>query len=423
MDTKAVLGRPYLPRVMDAAVGEALDAAGAVLIEGVRACGKTMTGLNACASYVFMDSPGAERLLSIDPSQLLEGARPRLLDEWQLAPVLWNLVRRGVDAAAGRGNFILTGSAVPADDATRHTGAGRILRVRQRTLCWWEKQGRPGGVSLADLFDSRRPAADLAAPTLDDVVGMLVQPGFPAMADLGERRSRTMLSGYVDEIVRTDIRRLADIRHEPVVLERLIAAIARSVATEVSYETLAKDVRPAAPNIKAETVASYVELLRRLFFVETQNAWAPSLRSRARLRTSPKLHLADPALAVAALGADSTRLKTDLTTLGFVFESAAVHDLMVLASPLGGEVLHYRDSNSHEIDAIVALPDGRWGAVEVKLGGPQAEAGATSLAQAIAQIDTAATGQPAFRLVVTGTGPTLNLPDGTITCPLSKLAP
>jgi uncharacterized protein len=395
------------------------------VLEGARATGKTMTALHAAASYVFIDDAGAQRLLEVAPRSLLEGEAPRLLDEWQVAPDLWNLVRRAVDAAVEPGRFILTGSAVPPDDLTRHTGAGRFLRLRERTMSWWEKLDEPTEkVSLSALIAGDLPKTDLsAAPDLDTVIDSLLRPGFPAMTSLAPAASADRLRGYIDDIARTDIHRIADIRHEPEVIKQLIAALARSVASEVTYKTLAADVRAVAPTIDEETVAGYVGLLQRLFIIEPQRPWTPALRSRARVRTSPKLHLVDPALAAAALAAGPHQLRSDLQTLGTLFESAVVHDLTVLASALDGQVSHYRDSNNKEIDAIVILPGGRWGAVEVRLGGQQLAAGAASLQAAIAQIDTDSVGSPAFRLVVTGTGPVVVTDNGTVSAPLSALAP
>ncbi len=425
MDTAQVLGREYRPRVIDAALQRALAASGAVVIEGARASGKTMTALNAAASYVFIDDAEVQRLLDVAPRSLLDGDAPRLLDEWQVAPELWNLVRRAVDSAVEPGRFILTGSAVPPDDLTRHTGAGRFLRLRQRTMSGWEKLDAPSAaLSLSGLFDGQLPKADLgAAPDLDTVIDDLLRPGFPAMTTLSPTRSAARLRGYIDDVARTDIHRIADIRHGPDVVKQLVAALARSVASEVTYTTLAADLRTVAPAIDQETVSTYVGLLQRLFIVEAQRPWTPALRSRARVRTSPKLHLVDPALAAAALGAGRQHLQGDLKTLGTLFESAVVHDLTVFAAAIDGEVRHYRDSNDKEIDAVITLPDGRWGAVEVKLGGQQFTAAADSLRAVIAQVDTAAIGEPSFRLVITGTGPILVTDDGIATAPLSALAP
>ncbi len=425
MDTVQVVGRRYRPRVIDAALQRALAASGAVVVEGARASGKTMTALHAAESYVFIDDAEVQRVLEVAPRTLLEGDAPRLLDEWQVAPELWNMVRRAVDSAAEPGRFILTGSAVPPDDVTRHTGAGRFQRLRMRTMTWWEKFAAPdGALSLAALFDGDTPRTDLgAAPELDTVIESLLRPGFPAMAEVSLTQSADRLRSYIDDVARTDIRRVAGVRHEPEVIKQLVTALARSVASDVTYKTLAADVRAVAPTIDVETVSNYVDLLRRLFIVEAQRPWTPELRSRARLRTSAKLHLVDPALAAAALGAGVEGLRADLATLGVLFESAVIHDLTVFASALGGEVRHYRDSYGKEIDAVVTLPDGRWGAVEVKLGGRQLSTGVESLRDVIAQIDTQSVGEPAFRLVVTGTGPVLVTDDGTVTAPLSALAP
>jgi predicted AAA+ superfamily ATPase len=382
-----------------------------------------MSALHAAASYVFLDDPGARDLLDVAPSVLLEGDSPRLLDEWQLAPQLWNQVRRAVDAAAEPGRFLLTGSAVPADDATRHSGAGRFVRVRQHTMSWWERGLSRATVSVADLFAGERPRVDAVRPSFDVVLERITSPGFPAMTQLPIQRSGVVLRAYLNELSRVDVSRLAPIGHEPIVIDRLLAALARSTASEVTYRTLAADLDPVAPNIKPETVARYVDLLRRTFVVDSQPAWVPQLRSRARLRTSERLHLADPALAATALGATAARLRTDPATAGILFESAVVHDLVVLTAGLGATIHHFRDSNGHEIDVVIALPDGRWAAVEVKLGAGQVTAGARSLSAAAEQIDISAVGSPSFRLVVTGTGATFALDDGTVTCPLDALRP
>lgn len=419
------LGHPYRPRVIDSALDRALGISGAVVLEGARASGKTMTALNAAGSYVFIDDVGTRQLLDVAPRGVLDGVAPRLLDEWQVVPELWNLVRRSVDAATEPGRFILTGSALPSDDITRHTGAGRFLRLRQRTMSWYEKLGRaPGEVSLSALFDGERPQTDLdAGDALEEVVDALLRPGFPAMISLAPSASAARLRGYLDDVARVDIGRLADVRHGPDVIKQLVVALGRSVASTVTFRTLAADLQTVAPGINEATVSVYVGLLERLFIVEQQLPWTPALRSRARVRTAAKLHLVDPAFAAAALGATPTRLIGDLDTLGLLFESAVVHDLTVFTSAMGGEVRHYRDSNDREIDAVLTLPDGRWAAVEVKVGGGRIPAAVASLREVVDQIDAGAVGEPTFRLVVTGTGPTLVADDGTIACPLSALAP
>ncbi|MDR0483547.1 MAG: DUF4143 domain-containing protein [Cellulomonadaceae bacterium] len=424
MDTYPILGQRYKNRIIDASIQRALRIAGAVVIEGARGSGKTMSALNAAKSAIYLDDDQVRAQLAQFPHRALDGARPRLLDEWDSVPGLWNRVRREVDASAHRGQFILTGSAVPADDVTRHTGAGRFMRLRQRTMTWSEKAPTGDlGVSIAGLFDGKGPHG-YAPPmdTLESVVASLLQSGFPGMVDLEPEDSAELLHSYIDDIARADVRRIATVRHEPQVLRRLIASIARNTGSEATLGTLAGDVRALAPDVKDSTIGRYVELLQRLFVVEAQEAWSPTLRSRTAIRKAPKYHLVDPALAAAAMGAGNSHLMTDLRTTGFLFESAVVHDLSVLASPLRGEVRHFRDAAGREIDAIITLPDGRWGAVEVKLGSGAIPAAIASLARSIAAVDTAAVGNPAFRLVITGNGPIDVAECGTITAPLRALA-
>jgi predicted AAA+ superfamily ATPase len=425
MDTWDVVRRRYRPRVIDGPLGEALQAAPAVLVEGPRACGKTMTGLNAANSYVFLDTPQAQAAREIAPQSLLDGAQPRLLDEWQLAPELWNLVRRAADTGGRPGRFILSGSAVPSDDITRHTGAGRFLRLRLRTMAWYERTapGKAGTVSLAELFAGARPAPGHDAIGLDDVVTRLLTSGFPALTDLAWTEASAMLRAYIDDVARSDLPRLAAFKRDPAVIEHLIGALARSPGAEVSFARLAADLQSVAPGINAETIAGYVRLLERLFVVETLSPWTPRLRSRARLLRKGKCYLADPALTVAAMGGNAAALLADPAVAGMVFEAAAVHDLTVLAAPLGARTHYYRDSNGHEIDVVLTLPDGRWGAVEVKLGGLAVAKAARSLGAAVEQIDPATLGSPSFALVLTGTGTVATIDARTITCPLHLLVP
>lgn len=308
---------------------------------------------------------------------------------------------------------------MPADDETRHTGAGRFLRLRQRTLSWFERNPAAAHVSLAGLFAGGEPSPAPSVMGYSDAVSALVRPGFPALLDLPPAGASRLLRSYLQGMVRTDVDRLTEVRHQPVVLEQLVRSLARSTAAETRMSVLAADLEAVAPGIKSETVARYVEVLERIFLVERQRAWRPALRTRARLRSQDKWHLADPSLAAVSLGANAEGLLHDPNTVGLLFESAVVHDLSVHAVPMDATVMHYRDSNGHELDAVVVLPDGRWGAIEVKLSATQIPAGAASLAKAVDQVD----GPPAFRLVVTATGGTFVLEDGTITCPLAALRP
>lgn len=372
-------------------------------------------------SVTFLDSPEAQQVIAIDPRMLLQGDTPRLIDEWQLVPEIWNLVRREVDGRAKDGQFILTGSAVPDDDSTRHTGAGRFLRLRQRTMSWFERDLSDQRVSLSELFDGAAVVSEMSSPDIMEVLVNLCVSGFPAHVHRSPEGTAEQMLAYAEEISRTDVRQLTDLRHDPETFLQLMKALARGTATEVTFKTLASDVATVAPNIKSETVSRFVGLLQRLFVVDSVDPWAGKLRSKANLRKSKKYMLADPALAVALLGAHPHSLLQDLNTAGLIFESAVLHDLAIYVEALGGRMRHFRDSNGNEIDAILELPDGRWGAVEVKLGGRAADQAAEDLARITKAFDLPR--PPSFRAVITGTGMTMTYPNGVVTFPLAALCP
>lgn len=422
MDTMQLAGRSYRPRIVDAQLEFLLQASGAVIIEGPRGCGKTMTGLHHSASFALIDDPATNQLATLAPETVLTGPRPRLLDEWQTAPDVFNLARRAVDATDEPGQFILAGSAVPADSLTRHTGAGRFLRMRQRTLTLFEKAEYTPGVSLQELFDGSPIVPDPSRITYEQVLSDLLLPGFPGFRVGNEQVILAQLRGYLAEVSRSDMQRVADLRVTPLATDRLIAALARFTGADVAVATLRRDLDAVSPGISLPTVNKLLDSLQRIFVVEATPAWAPRLRSKARLRVAPKYHLADPGLAIAALGATRAALLGDPETAGLLFESAVVHDLAVMVEAMGGAVHHYRDSNGNEIDAVLTLPDGRWAAVEVKLGMAGVERGVASLSKALQSIDHEA-GPPAFTAVITGTGATAPLGERMLTFPLHQLRP
>ena len=389
----------YLPRVVDRLVDDILGYSGGVLIEGVRACGKTMTGRRHASSEVALDSglPQLRAALDVDPSLLLAGDVPRLLDEWQIEPSLWNLVRREIDSRRHPGQFILTGSSVPAEDAARHSGAHRISRIRMRPMTLFERGRGDGSVSLASLFNGEAPAPVLnSGAGVREALDDLVHGGWPGDLDLTTPQAQRRLRA-------------------------LMRSLARHVATEASFRTIARDA--SGQSLSAETAIAYVGALRRLFVVEEQPAWAPHLRSRYAVRTSSKLHFVDPALAAAVTATSSERLLKDLETAGLWFKSQAVQHLRIFSEMCGGRLYHYRDKAGKEADAIVELDDGRWAAFEVRLGQRQIPAAQTSLAAFVADIDTARTPPPAYAAVITADGPVMTLPDGVVTFPLKALGP
>ncbi|BDA64926.1 ATP-binding protein [Actinomyces capricornis] len=418
-------GQHYRPRVVDSLVDDVLGYSGGLLIEGVRACGKTMTGRRHASSEIAMDSglPQVRAALELDPGLLLDGRVPRLIDEWQVAPVLWNAVRREIDSRQAVGQFILTGSSVPAEDAVRHSGAHRISRVRMRPMTLFERGLATGEVSLMALFNGEEPERTLdSGVDVRQCLEALVHGGWPGDLDATTAQAQRHLRDYIDDLVTIDIGRLdGEPRRDPVRMQALLRALARHVASEVSFSSIVKDMSGRA--ITAETVAAYINALKRLFVIEEQPAWAPHLRSRYAVRTSSKLHFVDPALAAAVTATSVERLMQDLETAGLWFESQVVQHVRIFAELHGGRIYHYRDKAGKEADVVVELDDGRWAAMEVKLGARQIPSAQGSLAAFVRDIDTARTGAPVFTAVVTANGPTMRMPDGALTFPLSALRP
>ncbi len=413
---------PYLPRIADIELEERLASAGAVLVEGPKACGKTQTARQFAASEVLLDVDRRSReAAAVNPGLILDGAVPRLIDEWQLEPEIWNHVRRAVDDRVDPGQFILAGSAQPTDDATRHTGAGRISRLRMRPMSLHELGRSTGKISLAALLEGRSGEAPDPGLELDDLAEAICRGGWPAFRNLDLPDALRRARDYVEEIPR-DTRRLAE-RHRPERVTRLLQSLARNVATPVAASTLAADSsRPEDP-VSDDAVADYLSSLARLFVVEDQPAWQPHLRSRYRLRRTAKRHFVDPSLATAALRATPDDLLRDLNFMGLLFESMVVRDLRIYAQPLDGTVEHYQDSSGLEVDAIVTTGN-TWGAFEVKLGGEKAiEEGAASLTKFRGRIDTSKSGDPAVLAIVVGSGYAYTRKDGVQVIPIACLGP
>ena len=417
----------YSPRIVDGEMRSALATMPAVLVEGPRACGKTWTGRRFAGSAAYLDERvGASLAAGMDPASILDRAPPLLLDEWQLAPGIWNAMRRACDARGLAGQFILTGSADPPDDITRHSGAGRITRVRMRPMSLFESGESDGAVSLRGLFDGEDFAAPDAGLTLGDVLELACRGGWPRTRRADAAAAGDAARAYLDEISRTDVSRVDGTDRDPVRVSRLIRSVARNVATEVRHTTLAADTATSVEDTPLErrTVAEYLAALARLFVVEQVPAWRPHLASRAQARRSPKIHLADPSLTAAAVGTDVERLLRDLPFAGRLFESMVMRDLQVYAGANRCSLSHYRDSNNLEVDLIMEHRDGRWIAAEVKLGGPEAiDRGAHSLLRLRTNLDRAKTRDPARLLVITAGGYAYERPDGISVVPITSLGP
>jgi len=397
---------------------------GAVVVEGPKACGKTATARQVAASEVLLDvDVNARHAVAVDPALVLAGETPRLIDEWQVEPAIWNHVRREVDDRGAPAQFILTGSAVPPDDITRHTGAGRITRLRMRPMSLFETGRSTGDISLADLLvgqAARSPDPGLAVADIAQEVSI---GGWPGLRGLALGQALRAVRGYLDEIRRIDIDRVDGTRRDPEKVLQLLRALARNVATHASVTTLAADAGEWDGPLKRDTVSEYLAALGRLMVVEDQPAWAPHLRSKARLRNAAKRHFVDPSLAVAALGTSPDGLLKDLNLLGLMFESLVARDLRVYAQAADARLFHYRDSSDLEVDAIVEGRDGRWAAFEVKLGPGQVDEGADNLTRFAHRIDTTKCGNPGALVVITGFGYGYVRDDGVIVVPIGALRP
>jgi predicted AAA+ superfamily ATPase len=414
----------YQPRVVDAELAARLTATGAVVIEGPKACGKTATARQVAASEVLLDvDANARRAIDIDPALVLAGPVPRLIDEWQIEPAIWNHIRRAVDERGVPGQFILTGSSVPADDVTRHTGAGRVTRLRMRPMTLAETGHSIASISLKALLHNAAPNSPDAGLTVTALAERIVAGGWPGLVGRSVSQAGQAVRDYLGEIRRVDVGRVDQSSRDPEKVGRLLRSLARNVATSATATTLATDVGGSDDALKDDTVRDYLVALERLMIVENQPAWAPHLRSKSLLRQAPKRHFVDPSLAVAALGATPARLLEDLQWFGCLFESLVVRDLRVYAQAADAAVYHYRDNTGLEVDAIVQAADGRWAAFEVKLGQGQIDAAAATLRKFAERIDTAKSGPPQTLGVIVATGYGYRREDGIAVIPIGALAP
>ena len=412
----------YLPRTVDSELARALRTSGAVLVRGPRACGKTETARQASASELRLDQAGAATTMAaMDPASALDGPTPRLLDEWQAVPDLWNAVRHAVDDRRQRGQFILTGSATPVDDATHHSGAGRIRSVTMRTMTLPERGLQAGHVSLTALLrDEAEPGPGTDA-SVADYASWMVSGGWPGWLDLEPGDAQDAVRSYVQEMSEHDYPEVGGARRDPHRFHAFLAAYAGLIAQPASLAAVARRMETGAGAPSPALVPRLHDFAGRLFLVEDQPAWSPRLRSRTSLVQAPKRHLADPSLALALLGAGTDRVLADPETLGVVFESQVVHDLRVAAQAARTRgVFHLRDSKGRdEIDAVVEASDGAWLGVEVKLSHRAVDAAAANLLRVAAKVER----PPAALAVIIPTGPVIRRPDGVWVLPLVALHP
>lgn len=401
----------YRKRVADDILKRKLEGKGAVLIEGPKWCGKITTAEQIAASILYMDDPEKKEqnltMSELNPKRLLKGAVPRLIDEWQLAPKLWDTVRFEVDHRGELGQFILTGSAVPADTKEiTHSGTGRFTWLTMRPMSLYESGDSTGDISLKVLFENTEEVDGTANLSLDRLAFLICRGGWPQAIDMRDEIALDQARDYYDAVVHSDINRADHVQKNPERVKRLMRSYARNQGGQVPNTVIAQDIAANDESpISEETVASYLDALRKIFVVEDMPAWNPNLRSKTAIRSSDTRYYIDPSIAAAALGVGPTDLLNDLKTFGFLFETLCVRDLRVFADALNGEVYHYRDKDGQECDAVIHLRNGKYGLIEMKLGGDKLiEEGAKSLKAMQKKIDTEKMKSPSFLMVLTGIG-------------------
>ena len=420
----------YKNRVIDQLLAEKLEAMGAVLIEGPKYCGKTTTSEQQAHSVLYMADPEIKErnltMASTNIKRLLKGDTPRLIDEWQIAPKLWDAIRFEVDHRGEDGQFMLTGSAVPASTSEIfHTGTGRFGWIKMRTMSLWESGDSSGKVSLGSLFSNGGEVDGTSTLDIRRIAFLVCRGGWPkASLKTNERASLIEAREYVESVCRSDISRVDDVQRNAELARRLMRSYSRHQGAQVSVGTILADIKAnEASDTTEATVASYINALKRIFVIEDMAAWNPNLRSKTAIRTSDTRYFTDPSIAAAALGLGPDDLLDDPNTFGLLFETMAVRDLRVYADALDGQVYHFRDKNGLECDAIVHLRNGRYGLIEIKLGGDSLiEAGATTLKKLASKIDTERMKSPSFMMVLTAIGEYAYCrQDGVIVVPIGCL--
>ncbi|MDY6049203.1 MAG: DUF4143 domain-containing protein [Corynebacterium sp.] len=421
----------YRPRIYDTVLREHLEAAGAVLVEGPKWCGKTTTCEQLAASAIYLHDPEKRdqyaQLADLSPSSLLEGETPRLIDEWQTSPQLWDAVRFAIDKRRKHGQFVLTGSVVPPDTGDiQHTGTGRIARLRMRTMSLFESGDSSGAVSMEKLFVRKEvPVSEAPSNDLEHVAYLICRGGWPDVIGYGERIALRQSYNYLDALVSMDISAVDSTKRDEETARMLLRSYARMVSSHGSYRAMLTDLTQAQMAISEPTFLEYVHALGKLFVTEDLTAWNPNLRSKTAIRTSPTRHFTDPSIPAAALGTSPAELMEDLETFGLLFEDLAVRDLRVYADLIDGDVFHFRDKSGLECDGVIRLRNGHYGLVEVKLGGKKLiDEGVSSLLKVAEKLDPAKMPEPSFLMVLTATGDyAYQREDGVIVVPITTLGP
>ncbi len=419
----------YRNRIVDAILHDKLEAKGAVLIEGPKWCGKTTTAAQQARSILHMDNPAEKdqnlSLARLNPQRLLKGETPRLIDEWQIAPALWDTIRYEVDQRSEMGQFILTGSAVPPDTKEiTHSGTGRFSWLLMRPMSLFESGDSSGEVSLGELFKGNLDVDGENQNDIEKLAFLICRGGWPGAIDLNEKPALRQAFDYYEGVVRSDINRSDGNAKNEERVRRIMRSFARNQGSQTTATVIAKDILANdASSVNEDTVRTYIEALKKIFVVEDMAAWNPNLRSKSAIRTSDTRYYVDPSVAVASLGVGPEDLLNDLNTCGLFFETLCVRDLRVFAESLDGSVYHYRDNTGLECDAVVHLRNGKYGLIEIKLGGDSLiEEGAENLKRLSSKIDVSKMKSPSFLMVLTGVGHyAYKREDGVLVIPIGCL--
>ena len=422
--------RNYKPRIIDRQLEAYLSAFGAVCVEGPKWCGKTWTSSYHSKSEIYIGDPAGNfqnrQLADLSPALVLEGETPRLIDEWQEVPPLWDAVRYKVDQNPQKGQFILTGSATPNHKGILHSGAGRIARLRMRPMSLWESGDSSGNVSLEQLCHGQLSSAMTGEVDLKKLIELIIRGGWPGSLELSPEQAALLPLQYLDAVIDDDVYRIDGVKRDTHKMRLLLRSLARNESTTVTNKTLMKDIKAVDDeDIDANTVAAYLDIFERLFITDNQLPFSSGIRSSVRVKQSEKRHFVDPSLSCALLKVTPAGLLGDLETLGFLFEALCERDLRIYAESFGARIYHYQDYKNQEIDAVIELPDGQWCAFEIKLGANQIDVASENLIGIKNQFDADPKGKaPAVLCVLCGmANAAYQRPDGVFVVPVTALKP
>ena len=418
----------YMPRIIDAKLKEYLEIFGAVCVEGPKWCGKTWTSSFHSNSKIFIGDPAGNfqnrQLAELSPALVLDGETPRLIDEWQEVPPIWDAVRHKVDQNSEKGQFILTGSATPNHKGILHSGAGRVGRLRMRPMSLYESGDSSGLVSLENLCNGVFQPQMTGEVRLDNLIKLIIRGGWPGSLNLTAAQAAILPQEYLNAVIEDDVYRIDGIKRNTSKMKLLLRSLARNESTTVSNRTLKNDIKEMDDeDMDVETVKEYLDIFERLFIIENQPPFAAEVRSSVRVKQSAKRHFVDPSLACSLMKVTPESLMNDLETLGFLFEALCERDLRIYAESFGGKLYHYQDYKEREVDAVIELNDGRWCAFEIKLGANQIDTAAESLLRLKHDMETDPKGKPpAMLCVICGmSNAAYQRPDGVYVIPITVL--